>query len=95
MSADAVLAPVVDGADVDARSLHVAPSPFGLIERLVAERDVLSRQALVVGAEQELAVEVRLGGEGGLVDTQLARGGATQEALEDRAVSSRRSNAIS
>ncbi len=59
MGADAVLTPVVDGADVDARSLQVAPSPFGLVERLVAKRYVLSRQGLVVGAEQELAIEVR------------------------------------
>jgi len=84
MGSDAILAPVVDGADVDPRPLQVAPSPLGFGERLVAEGYVLGRQALVVGAEQELAVEMRLACNSGLVDAQLAGAGAAQEALEDR-----------
>ena len=48
---------------------------------LVAERDVLGGERRVGGSEQELAVQVLLGIDGGAVDPQLAGLGLAQEAL--------------
>jgi hypothetical protein len=48
---------VVDGAQVDG-GLEVPPPSFGFVEALVALGDVGGGEALVAGAQEELAVEV-------------------------------------
>ena len=73
VGADAFLQPVVDRAQID-DLLQVAPAPLDLEELLVAQRDVLGRQAGIAGAQQVLAVEVGLGLDRGLVDAQQPAG---------------------
>ena len=80
MGFDPVLAAVVGGAHVD-RVLEIAPAALGFIQRLVALGEVGGAQGLVAGAQQELAVELGLLGDGGAVDPQLARRRLAQEAL--------------
>ena len=81
VGADAVLAAVVDGAQVD-DLLHVAPAAVHFQELLVAERDVLGGHVGVGAAQQVLAVEVLLGADPGLVDAEEAGGGDAQEPLQ-------------
>ena len=58
VGADAVLAPVVDRAQVE-DLLHVAPAALDFQELLVAQGDVLGGQVRVGAAQQVLAVQVR------------------------------------
>jgi hypothetical protein len=53
-----------------------------LPELLVAQDDLFSRELGVGAAQQVAVVEVLLGKDGGLVDTQQAAGGAAQEARQ-------------
>ena len=81
VGADAVFLAVMHRAEVE-RGLHVAPGALDLEQLLVAERDVLGAQRRVAAAQQELAVEVRLGADGGAVDPEQAATGLAQEPLE-------------
>jgi hypothetical protein len=81
VGADAVFLAVADGAQVQ-RGLHVAPAALDLQQLLVAQRDILRAQGRVRGAQQELAVQVRLAVDGAAVDAQQPALGLAQEALE-------------
>ena len=81
VGADAVFFAVAHGAQVQ-RRLHVAPAALDLQQLLVGQRDVLGGERRVAGAQQVLAVEVGLGGDGGLVDPQQPGLGGAQEALQ-------------
>jgi len=59
MRADAVLCDDGRRTQVD-RRLQVPPAALGLVEGLVAERDLLGREPFVGAPEEELAIEVRL-----------------------------------
>ena len=67
VGADTVVFAVEDGPQQQ-RALEVAEGALGLLQLLVAERDVLGRQARVAGGEQVLAVEAFLGGDLGPVE---------------------------
>ena len=73
VGADAGLEPMEDRAQLQG-GLHVAETPFGLEQVLVAQRDVLGGQVGVGGGEQVLPVEAFLGGDLGPVDHEPARG---------------------
>jgi hypothetical protein len=64
MGADAVLEAVVDRAQVD-DLFHVPPGLLDRQQLLVADGDVLRAEVGVDGAEQVLAVQLRLGGQRG------------------------------
>jgi hypothetical protein len=65
--------------------LEVTPATFDLQQLLVTQRDVLGRQGRVRGAQQELAVELDVGGDRGAVDAQQPRlGGHPQEPVVGR-----------
>jgi len=81
VGADAVLAAVVDGPEVE-HLLHVPPAALDLPELLVAEGDVLGGERGVRGAQEQLAVEPLLGPHGRLVDAQEAAGRGAQVALQ-------------
>lgn len=81
VGADPVPAAVIDRAQVQ-DLLHVAPAPLDFQELLVAQRDVLGGQVRVAGAQEVLAVEVRLRLGLGLVHAEQAGGGDAQEPLQ-------------
>ena len=78
--ADPVFFAVVDRSQIEG-GLHVAPRAFDLQELLVAQRDVLDGQGRVGGAQEELAVELLLGLDGGTVDPEQAGLGGADEPL--------------
>jgi hypothetical protein len=80
---DAIFEAVEHWTELD-HGLEVPPAPFDLVERFVAERDVLGREGLVGGAQEELAVEPGLFGHRRSVDAQQPGLGAPQETVERR-----------
>ena len=81
MGADAVLAAMVDGAQVD-DLLHVSPAALDFEELLIAERDVLGGHVRVGAAQEVLAVEVLLGLDPRLAGAEEPGGGDAQEPLQ-------------
>src|SRR6266516_4103827 len=81
VGADAFFEAVVDRSEVD-DLFHVPPTAFDLEELLVADRDVLGGQVRVGGAQQVLAVEVRLGLDRLGIDAQQAAAGDAQVAVQ-------------
>src|SRR5271166_3910495 len=85
MGADAVFAVVIDRAQPEA-ALAVAPAALDGDELLVGGGQVLGAQGEVGGAQQPLAVVVRLAFDGGAVDAQQPARGAPQQPAQPRLV---------
>ena len=88
VGADAVVLAVEDGSQPQ-DALEVAEGAFGFEQLLVAERDVLGREARVRGGEQVLAVQALLGGDLLAVEREQPRLGLAQVAGEGRVVAQR------
>src|SRR5680860_1281163 len=75
---DALLELMPNGSKIEVE-LEISPPTFDFEQLLVAQRDVLGGQGRIRGAQQELAVELGVSGDGGPVDTKQPGLGGAQE----------------
>ena len=81
MTTDPVLSVMKDRTQ-SKRTFHVTPAPFHFEELLIGESEVSGGEAVVTRAQQPLAVELRLFGDGRFVDAVASVAEASSETPE-------------
>src|SRR5665213_27206 len=83
VASDPVLPMMEDGTESE-RSLHVPPAPLHFEQLLVGEGEIGGGETVVAGAQQPLAVQLRLSGNGRLVNSEPAVLETTDQSPEGR-----------